>query len=173
MSDLVGDTSHLTQTTFPFSAVKTLKGPQGAGHFTLTTSPGFEQLIAGRAKVVIRSDSLQAQVVGPPDPTKAVTVYVAAIPNGSAKWPTNAAQILTIGGAAVVQHSTYVHSQPSQLKFAVEVAHQIKPKPQVGTEPEIVYSFIVAGAEAETESYLVIKGIVEVDGVGFVQTWKS
>lgn len=171
MSDLVGDTSHLTQTRIPFSAVKTLLGPQGFGHFTLTSSPGFEQLIKGRAKVKILSDSLHAQVVGPPDPSNAVTVYVAAIPKESTVWPTDASEILTIGGATVVQHSTYVHSQPSKLEFAVEVAHQIKPKPQVGTEPEIVYSFVVAGAEATTQAYLVIKGLIEVDGIGFVQTW--
>jgi hypothetical protein len=171
MSDLVGDTSHLTKTTFPFSAVKKLLGHQGNGSFVLIEAAGIKQLIAGRAKVVIKSDSLQAQVVGPPDPKNAATVYVAAIPKGTENLPSNAEDILTIGGAAVVQHSTYVSSQSSPLGLAVEVAHQIKPAPQVGTEPLIVYNFSVAGAENSTQSFLVIRGVLEVDGVGFMNTW--
>jgi hypothetical protein len=171
MSDLVGDISHLTRTRVPFNAVKVLSGPNGAGHFLLTEAEGLRQIIVGRASVKLVSDSLQLQVVGPPEPDKAANAAAAVIPAGSPSWPTTFNQILTIGGSAIVQHSAYVPASTAPLSFAVEVAHQIEPKPQVGKEPTIVYCYNVAGAEPTTESLLIVKGVVEVEGIGFLRTW--
>jgi len=171
MSNLIGDTSNLHTTRIPFHAVHELVGIFGSGHFPLLDCNGIKHLVSARATVRIVSDQLSCQVIGPAAADKAVTVHVAVIPSTAPAWPTTAAHLLTIGGSAFTQHSLYVGASATPLAFTQEVAHQIKPRPLVGSPPEVVYYFSVTGGVATTVSYLRISGILEVDGVGYVQPW--
>lgn len=170
MSDLVGDTTHLHTNKVSFNAVHELRGAERSGHFSLTGSTGLKHLLPPRAFVRILSDSLRCRVNGPSTASIATTVHVAVVPGSQADYPTSAAQILTVGGSATVTDSVY-RSTVAELKFAVEASHQIKPKPQVGELPEVVFSYTAEGGDQTTRAYLIISGEIEVDGVGFVKSW--
>jgi hypothetical protein len=171
MSDLVGDTAHLHRRTIPFKIAYTLSGAEGHGHFAIPTANGFKQLAASRASVRIVSDSLRCQVLGPASPSVALEAYVAIVPKDLESWPTKPAQLLTIGGSCYCQHSIYSPSRTVPIEFSAEAAHQIKPTPLVGSAPEVVYYFQAVGGETTTTSYLCLSGLIEVDGIGFTQTW--
>lgn len=168
---IIGDTSHLTATLVPFNAVYKVTGKKTSGHFRLTECLGFASLLRARASVRIVSSSLTVQVIGPARADKSVNAYVAIVPASLDSWPTTSTGILTIGGSTFVQHSLYIAPTPSSLLFNPEVAHQIKPTPVIGQQPEVVYLVEVIGGEDRDESLLRISGQIDISGVGFVPTW--
>jgi hypothetical protein len=172
MADVIGDLSHLRLTRIAFNAVHEVSGAEGSGHFSLLSAKGVKHLIGARALVKIVSDSLTCQVIGPASADKAVSAHIAVIPSTSSDWPSTASEVLTIGGSAFIQHSLYVGALAAPLQFTQEVAHQIKPAPVVGSPPEVVYQFTITGGSASSKAYLRISGVLEVDGVGFVASWK-
>jgi len=171
MGDLIGDVQELRSTRIPFHAVHTVTGSAVHGHFPLMGCTGISHLAASRASVRIVSEGLTCQIIGPATAANAVEAYIAVIPSTSPVWPTTGANILTIGGSAYCQHSVYVGSVIAPLSFTQEVAHQIKPAPLVGSPPEVVFVSNVVGGTAASVVNIRISGILEVDGVGFVQTW--
>lgn len=171
MSEVIGDTGHLHDNRVPFCAVHTVKGLSDSGHFTLSTCSGFKHLLTARASIRIVSSSLNCMVIGPAAADKAISAHIAVVPAGLKSYPTSAAQIMTIGGSAYVQHSLYVVTSPVPLSFAPEVAHQLKPKPVIGEEPEVVFHFTITGGSVNTEAFIKISGYLEVDGVGFATSW--
>lgn len=172
-SDIIGDVSQLRQTTINFHAVETIVGSTVSGSFDLVDATGFKHLISARAIAKLLSDSLRCQVIGPSAPDKAVTAYVAILPDSldDDDLPTTASEILTVGGSAFTQHSLYVGSQVTPLGFAQEVSHQLKPAPHVGSLPKVVYHINVIGGDDSSESYLRLSGQLLVEGVGFVKSW--
>jgi hypothetical protein len=171
MSDLVGDTSHLNEDTVDFSATHELRGLEGSGHFSLVEANGFKQLIGPRASVKIVSETLGVEVIGTPTAEEAVSVHVAVLPSTVTSFPTTRQQIATVAGSTSVTDSVYRGSERRPLRFSVEVAHQIKPKPQVGESPEVAYWFKIVGGTQTSSATLKVTGQVRVQGVGFVQTW--
>nr|QYF50209.1 MAG: hypothetical protein [Sichuan deltaflexi-like virus 3] len=170
---LIGDTAQLHQTRIAFNAVITVTGPSGYHHEPLASATGFVQLVGARASVRVVSETLVCQVIGPASANRSVDAFVCVLPASlpAASFPTTAAQILTVGGSAFCQHSIYVGSTPVPLAFAQEVAHQLKPAPLVGSPPEVCFYYNVAGGGANDTVHLRVSGLLEVDGVGFVQSW--
>jgi hypothetical protein len=171
MSEVIGDTRELHQNTINFNAVHTVSGASGFGHFRLETCSGLQHLLNARASVRIVSSSLTCQVIGPVSAAKAVSAHIAVIPSNATAWPTTAAQILTIGGSAFVQHSLYVGAPTAPLQFSQEAAHQLKPSPVLGSAPEIVFQYTITGGTDADSAYLRISGVLAVDGIGFVTPW--
>lgn len=174
MSDLIGDTSYLTKTEIPFSAVLTLTGSTGSGHTPLLDIPGIKTLVGNYALVRILSGSLSCQIIGPPVADQAVSAHVAILPNlgsTSQQWPTKTAHILTIADSCLVQHSLYVPSLPVTLGFGPQVTSQIKPAPILGYPPEVCWAFTIAGGVSTTECFVRIRGLLDVQGHDYVQTW--
>lgn len=171
MSEIIGDTSHLHQNTIEFNAVHELLGHSGVTHFPLVECQGLRGLLASRASVTIVSDSLRCQILAPPSADQAAVAQVAVVPSTCPSWPGSGTDILTVGGSVFVQHSLYTGALAVDLRFAPEVAHQIKPAPVVGSPPEVVVAYTVAGADATTVSRLRISGRIRVDGIGFVSSW--
>lgn len=171
MSSIVGDTTELNQTRIAFNAVHTVTGAEGHGHFHLTAARGFSHLTSARASVRLLPGSLKCQVIGPAAPDKAVDAYIAVLPASAPEWPSQAAEILTIGGSAFTQHSLYVGAQVTDLGFSQDVAHQLKPLPLVGHPPVIVYCYNVTGGTARSVAHLRVSGFLEVSGIGYVQPW--
>nr|QQG34643.1 HP3 [Sesame deltaflexivirus 1] len=170
MSELLGETKSLRTQTVDFNAVHTILGPASSGHFLLSECAGLKQLLPARAVVEVVSESLSVQVVGPASASKAVSAHVAVIP-ANAPEPTTEAQVLTISGSAFVQHSLYVGAVPAQLRFASEVAHQLKPTPVFGQLPKVVYHCTVTGGATGDKTFLRLSGTVTVEGVGYVSPW--
>lgn len=171
MSELLGDTSDLHTNRIPFSAVITTTGAASSGHVLLSALSGFSHLLPSRAAVKIVSDSLLCRVVGPASATKAVSCHVAVLPGNCSEWPSTPAEILTIGGSAFVQHSLFVAPSSAPLRFAPEVAHQLKPPPVYGQPPCVVYHSTITGGAATDTAYICVSGVIEVDGIGFVKSW--
>lgn len=172
MSDLVGETQHLHRKTVPFKAVHRVQGSSASGHFPLSEARGFKQLTSSRAYVKVLSDSLKCQVIGPASASVAIHASVAITPSGLDGWPTETSEVLTIGGSCYVQHSVYAPSVPAAIGFSAEAAHLIKPKPQIGSSPEVVYSVEVVGGTAASVTLIVLSGFLDVEGIGFTQTWE-
>ncbi|KAE8238394.1 hypothetical protein A4X09_0g7110 [Tilletia walkeri] len=170
MSDLVGDTTHLHRTTVPFSASHKIVGHEIHGSFLLSDATGFSSVASSRASVKIVSDSLSCKIIGPAAADKAVSTAVAILPE-TASNPTAFEHILSIGGFAYLEHSVYNSPGSVPVAFAAEAAHQIKPKPLVGSPPKVVYYHRVLGGDGKSVSHLVVQGLLEVDGVGFVKSW--
>jgi hypothetical protein len=175
MSDLLGDTAGLRTQTVPFNAVHELSGASGHFAFDLTGAQGLSHLLDSRAIVQIESDSLSCQVIGPASASKAVSAHVAVIPSSSteADHPTTALQVLTVPGSAFIQHSLYVGAVPASLRFAPEVAHQLKPTPVHGRPPMVVGYFTITGGTAADAAYLKLTGVLSVQGIGYVKPWAS
>nr|QKN22696.1 hypothetical protein [Erysiphe necator associated deltaflexivirus 4] len=171
MSEVIGDTRHLHSNRITFSAVQVVTGSKVSGHFELTTALGFKHLVTARASIRIVSESLQCMIIAPAGADKAVVAHIAVVPTGLPSYPSEAAHVMTIGGSAFCQHSVYSPASPVPLRFSQEVAHQIKPKPLVGLPPEIVYHIQVLGGDKSSETYVKISGEIEVDGIGFAQSW--
>lgn len=171
MSEIVGDTSHLHTKTVPFNAVHKVTGSSGTGSFDLATCTGFKQLCSARATVKVLGDALSCEIIGPASPDKATEAYIGVIPDTAEAFPTEPEHILTIGGSAYVQQSLYIGVRGSSLRFSAEANHQIKPKPMVGSLPKVIYHFKVEGGNNQTVAFIRISGVVEVDGIGFTQTW--
>lgn len=170
-SEIIGDVTHLHRNRVPFSAVHTATGSCGDGDFLISEARGFRQLVVSRAYVRIDPASLQCQVIGPASATIAVTAHIAVIPSAHRDLPDSAPDLLTIAGGAFVQHSLFTGSEVRPLGFAVEVSHVLKPKPVIGTEPRVVFHYTASGASATSQVHIKISGFLEVDGIGFVQTW--
>jgi len=128
--------------------------------------------VVSRASVKIDQSSIQCQVIGPASPTIAITAHIAVIPSAHDDLPETEQAILTIAGGAFVQHSLFTGSEVRPLGFAVETSHVIKPKPVVGTEPRVVFHYTASGGTANSKVHIKVKGLLEVDGIGFVQTWR-
>lgn len=171
MSELLGDTRDLHTSRVAFRAVITVTGSSASGHVPLTSLPGFRHLLSARASARIVSETLTCQVIGPASATKAVSCHVAVLPATCQVWPSSPPEILTIGGCAFVQHSLFVAPSVAPLAFAPEVAHQLKPTPVFGQPPEVVYHCTITGGAATDSAYICIIGDIEVDGIGFVQSW--
>lgn len=171
MSDLIGDTAHLHRNVVSFSAVHSFHGAAERGSFLLTDCSGFNSLANSRASVRIVSTSLTAKVIGPSSADRATSGVVAVIPADEPARPNSRAQMLSIGGHAYVEHSVYCAPTPVSLRFSADVAHQIKPKPLVGSAPRILYDVKILGGDTKDETCIVISGDIEVDGIGFVKSW--
>lgn len=171
MSEVIGDTGYLHKNRVTFCAVHTVTGQKVAGHFTLSTSLGFKHLVTARASVKIVSESLQCMAIAPAGADKAVVAHVAVVPINLSSYPSEAAHVMTIGGSAFCQHSVYSPATPVTLRFSEEVAHQIKPTAFVGLAPEIVYHVEVVGGDSKSITHIKISGELEVDGIGFAQSW--
>jgi len=171
MADLIGDTTHLTRTRLPFHAVLAVRGASKSSASNLLDFAGIRALVQSKASVKIVSETLQVQLITEPSADKAGTLYVCVIPSDAEALPTSPAEILTVEGSAIVASSIYLGTPYVPLAFASEVAHQIKPTPIIGSPPKVVYSLSVAGGTADTLSHIRISGHVEVQGIGFTQTW--
>jgi hypothetical protein len=171
MAEIIGDTSHLTQTRVPFNAVHRVSGASRSGHFSLVECAGVASLIRSRAQVRIASESLRCQVVGPAAADQATVLHVAIVPSTCNSWPSSDTDILTIGGSAFCQHSLFVAPAAVPLSFSPEVAHQIKPAPLVGSAPEVVYQLTIVGGAEGSRAHIKISGELEVSGIGFIATW--
>jgi len=171
MSDLIGDTSQLHSTRIPFNAIHTVVGHEQHGSFLLSEAVGFIHVIDSRATVKIVSSSLLCQVLGAPSADTAVSAYIAIIPASFQPTPSSSDHILTIGGSAFCQHSLYVPPTLVPLAFSQDVAHQLKPVPLLGSPPRVAYAVQVVGGTTQSRSTIRISGVIEVDGVGFVQSW--
>lgn len=171
--DVIGDVAQLRQTLVNFNAVETVIGASVSGSFDLDDATGFSHLVAVRALARIQSDSLRCQVIGPSAPDKAIVAYVAVLPDtaSDSNIPTEPADILTVGGSIFTQHSLYVGSQVTPVGFSQDVAHQVKPRPHVGSPPKIVYHIDVIGGDDTSVTFLRISGQLVVEGVGFVKSW--
>jgi hypothetical protein len=172
MSEIIGDTQHLHRNTVPFRVVHTLPGAGGSSQFLLFDHSTIVKLSSSYASVRIVEESLSVQIVAPPAADKAISVHVAAIPDKTDLGvPTTAAHILSIAGSAYLEASLYSGHTPTQLQFAIECAHQVKPSPVIGYPPKVCVAWTLQGGESSSVSHLVLSGTLSVDGVGFVQTW--
>lgn len=171
MSEIIGDTSHLHRTTVEFSAVHTVTGSSGHGHFELDDTPGFKNYVASHALVEIVSGSLLCEIISPPAAEKVTTATVAVVPSHLTNWPKTRAQIYTIGGAVGFTVSAYHQTPPSPLAFAVETSHTIKPSPLSGSTPAVVFQYSILGGTSTDEVHIRLRGQVHLGGVGFMQTW--
>lgn len=171
MSDLVGDTQHLHNRSIEFSAVHTVTGNQLHGSFNLAESPGFAKLAGSHASVKIVSESLACDIIGPASASVASTGAIAVIPVTAPHNPDTVAKVLSIGGSVYCVHSLYQAPIQQPVRFAAETAHQIKPKPLVGSAPKVVYALELEGASATSRILIRIRGVIEVDGTGFIQPW--
>jgi len=169
---IIGDVAQTRVTLVPFNAVFTTPaGASGHGHFTLASAEGLRGIIQTRAFVRIVSQGLQVEATGPAGANKATTLHIGVVPTGLLSWPTSAGHVRTIGGSTVVRDSLYVNPTSRPLTFALNVAHQLVPASIVGEAPEVVYNYTIAGGAATDVVVITIRGEVEVDGVGFIQSW--
>lgn len=171
MSDLVGDIEYLHKTRIEFSAVHSVRASELKGSFLLASVAGFAKVAASRAKVNIVSDSLKCDIIGPASPSAATVGAVAVVPKSVEETPNSIGGVLSIGGSVYCVHSLYQAPVQQPLRFAAEVSHLIKPVPQVGEAPRVVYCIEVEGGTQSTKVLIRVQGVVEVDGVGFINTW--
>jgi len=170
-SDVIGDTSGLTRHTVPFRAVHDLVGITGHGHFSLIAADGLRQFIGNHSSVKIIPTSVEARVYGPTAANKTIDVYVAILPENLVTWPTLPASIIRQATSTECSHSVYAPGKESKLRFAQDVAYQLKPEPLIGHQPTVAYVFNTVGADALTINHLAISGEIDVQGIGFVTTW--
>lgn len=168
MSELIGDTSTLHSNTTPFTVVVELLGASGSGSFTI--SQRLRSRVDPHASVTIVGD-VSCRISCPPAADKAATLRLAAIPSSEAATPSTAAQVASIPGAVLAQHSLYVNALSSPVVFGPEVSTVIKPKQLIGSEPKFVYHFVITGGEATTSSLLELSGTLKLEGLGYVKSW--
>jgi len=173
MSEVIGDTAQLYEQRIAFSAVHSITGASGHGHFDLKNCVGLKAYIGPYARVKIVEETLQVALIGPASATKALTGAVAIVPDTIDSGPTTRVGVLTIGGAALVVHSVYEAPQPVPIQFASQVTNVLKPKPLIGDLPRVVYHYELAGGTAADSIIIRLSGHVEVSGVGFISTWAT
>jgi hypothetical protein len=172
-SDVLGDTSHLTRQSIPFSGVITIKGTSGVFCHPLSKFAGLSSYIPAFAKVTLVG-SLICTVEGPVAADKALTARVAVIPTNawsSDSKPTTKAHVLQLPGNVYLASSVYTTSPTATLEFGPEVTHQLKPLPVSGSPPTVVGWYELLGGAKDSEVNVQIRGEITVSGVGFMKTW--
>uniref|UniRef100_A0AAU7NIP2 Coat protein n=1 Tax=Neopestalotiopsis nebuloides deltaflexivirus 1 TaxID=3162603 RepID=A0AAU7NIP2_9VIRU len=169
--NLLGDLSELRASRVNFNIVIEVTGIEGSGVKDLASLPGLAPFLQGRAYASLVKDSLMVQATGDVEQQRAVNVYCAVIPTGLPTSPASAAHVQRVPGSCFVQHSVTTSGAPVQLRFPDGVATQLKPKPVWGEQPALAYYFQVLGGQQTSVARIRLSGLLEVGGIGFVQTW--
>jgi len=173
MSDinLLGDLSELKATRVNFNIALTCSGTSGHRCDRLDSLDGLTPYLTGRAFARIVSDSLSVSVSGSVSAARSIDVHCCIIPSTCSTYPQTPALVTTVPGSVTVQHSVIATSTPAPLRFPDGVANQLKPAPVWGEPPSLVTHHEVLGGTATSSTIVKISGVLEVGGIGFVQTW--
>lgn len=170
METLLGDASELTRTQVSVSGVLSLQGPSAKGSVLLTELPGIKQYLKGRSLARIVSE-LKVSIHAAVGADKAAHAFVCLIPGPWEEIPGSGSDILKVAGSVIIQSSLYDTSGPVTLGYPAGVVPQLKPSTLLGEPPRIVYCLSAPGADASTHTELRFTGELQLQGIGFVQTW--
>jgi hypothetical protein len=175
--NLLGDTSELTATTVKFNIAFEVTGASGHSRHNLEDLAGLRPFLVGRAYASIVGDSLSVKVTGSVTQTRSIDVHACIIPKGhvdstgAASWPQTAHGVASVPGSCFAQHSVTSSGSPVPLGFPDGVTSQLKPLPVWGVAPALVVVHEILGGSATSTATIKISGLLEVGGIGFVQTW--
>lgn len=175
--DLLGDVAELTATRVKFNIAFTVEGTSGHVAQDFANLAGLKPFLTARAFARIVGDSLLVSVTGSVTSTRSIDAHVCVIPRGHAPaagttaYPETAAHVASVPGSCFVQHSVTSASSPVPLGFPDGVTGQLKPLPVWGVPPTLVVVHEVLGGSATSKATIKISGVLEVGGIGFVQTW--
>jgi len=175
--NLLGDVSELTATRVKFNIAFTVEDTEGHVAHDFSTLPGLQPFLAARAFAKIVEDSLSVSVTGSVTSTRSIDAHICVIPSGhvaakgTTDYPQTAAHVASVPGSCFVQHSVTSASSPVPLSFPDGVTGQLKPLPVWGVPPTLVVVHEILGGSAKSTATIKISGVLEVGGIGFVQTW--
>jgi len=169
--NLLGNVSELQSSRVPFNIALAVTGVSGQSRHSLSEQAGLRQFLVGRAYASIVSDSLRVQVTGSVTSTRSIDVHVCIIPANFPSFPNTAAGVTSVPGSAFVQHSVVASGQSAVLSFPDGVTGQLKPTPVWGELPSVVTWHEILGGTQTSTATIKISGLLEVGGIGFVQTW--
>jgi hypothetical protein len=175
VSTVIGPTESLTKQRVAFTAVSVLTGERGTVHFNLREATGISTYVSDYSYVLLDGD-LTVSINAPTSSTISYHAHVCVIPeefkhNGIVTRPSGAAQVLTVPGSCSIQRSELVASPFVTLGFPEDIAHQLKPATILGAPPQIVCSWTSEGTTPTSAAHLLIRGTIQVSGVGFRKTW--
>jgi hypothetical protein len=170
MVNLLGDTSELTATTVRFNATVPVTGTSGSTQLALDQLNGLSQFLQGRAYAAVTTGSLSVKVTGSVTQTRSIDVHCCIIPS-TLTGPDTAEGVASVPGSCFAQHSVTSSGVPAQLHFPDGVANQLKPTPVWGEPPALVVVWEILGGTQTSTATIKVSGVLEVGGIGFVQTW--
>jgi hypothetical protein len=175
--NLLGDVAELTATRVKFNIAFTVEGAAGHVAKDFATLEGLRPYLTARAFARIVGDSLSVSVSGSVTSTRSIDAHLCVIPRGhvaaenTTAYPQTAAHVASVPGSCFVQHSVTSASAPVPLGFPDGITGQLKPPPVWGVPPTLVVVHEILGGSATSTATIKISGVLEVGGIGFVQTW--
>jgi len=169
--NLLGNISELSSTRVPFNIALTVSGVSGHSRHSFDALAGLRQFLVGRAYACIVTDSLQLKVTGSVTQTRSIDVHACIIPSDFATYPQTAQAVTSVPGSAFAQHSVTASGPPATLSFPDGVTGQLKPSPVWGELPSLVVVHEILGGTQQSTATIKVSGVLEVGGIGFVQTW--
>lgn len=169
--NLLGDLSELTATQVKFNIAFQVTGTTGHVRHDLATLDGLRPFLAGRAFARIVGDSLTVKVTGSVTQSRSIDAHVCIIPSTYATYPQTGHGVSSVPGSCFAQHSVTASGLPAVLNFPDGVANQLKPAPVWGEPPSLVVVHEILGGDAQSTATVKVSGLLEVGGIGFVQTW--
>jgi len=172
LDTLLGDPKWLSATTTPIKIALELTGKHHVGHFKIADQETVLQHISTRAEAIVVSD-ISIFVSGPQVADKATSALAVITSSSNSHWPTKFNSVRKAVYAQRMKESLYQDTQFASHKFHPSISRQLKPKPLLQHEPEIVYAVQVAGGDKDTVTTVEIEFDIKLAGEDYVCPWTS
>lgn len=165
---VVGTTAALHLSKHTVKIVVVVNEKAGVQHFAIDSRPEVRTYIASRGSARICGPII-GSFVGPASADVVISATATIVPTDVSSWPTTLEQISEDASAVNFSISALSPVPTATIVLSEVINSQIKPRPQAGRHPDILFGWDVETAKSKFKGRFEFKVPLEFSGVDWVK----